>query len=365
MVEECSTRGGANVSLLQSTALCSCARFTVIISSRSMQVRTCSFFLLGILALVVVPSGHAQWTKDITCPAGTVYRDLRTFAGEEFCERLLPGALRVKHGPYRFWVNPDFRNTRGDYTNGRQTGSWRECDKNGRCRHVDYPLIYPEEKDRPGLKPEIPVTFQHGKYQFDFSSCWSTWVTLSGSEDIDFNIGGAGHRCFVANLPKHVTEHGGEGAYLCWVPFSVGAREIPSMDLMHELPKLGLPQFCRPQGSTAEVLMIVDKHFQDFAYRMDVQCAAIERNANTEDSFVFRFNSYVTDLVNELAASDGPLITRLCQGTAGLNEDQPTEVLHEPDGVTLFRYRFNRDPAKARLQARCVRRAFSLQASCR
>jgi hypothetical protein len=53
-----------------------------------------------ILAIAEPSPRQAVWTKDITCPAGTVYRDQRPYAGrEEFCERLLPGSLRVKDGP--------------------------------------------------------------------------------------------------------------------------------------------------------------------------------------------------------------------------------------------------------------------------
>jgi len=326
------------------------------------------FFLVLVGVLIPAFGGRAcaEWTKDITCPTGTAYRDVREYAGrQEFCERLLPGSLRVKQGPARFWLDPDFPNSRGNYTNGRQTGSWRECDKNGHCRHVDYPLIYPEE-EHPGLKPEIPISFHNGRYVFDFGSCWSTWVTQGGTEDIDFNISDSMHRCVVAYFPRHVMEQGGEGTVICWVPFSVGRRKLRSLDLMHELPRLGLPQFCRPQATKAADLMIVDKNFRDFAYGLDVQCAAIEEDGTGGESFVFRFNSYVTDLVNELARTDGPLITRLCMSIPGLTPiDQPTEILHEPGGGTLLRYHFSNDASQARKQKLCVKKSFALKTSCR
>src|SRR5215469_2528785 len=180
---------------------CSVGGFTAIIASQPMRARVLRTVLVGTCLLSFTPLSHAEWTKDITCPAGTVYRDLREYAGrEEFCEKLLSGSLRVKHGPYRFWYNVDLPGDRGNYTNGRRTGSWKECSRFGRCKQTDYPLIYPEEKNHAGVKAQVPIMFQNGKYRFDFASCWSTWVTLSGSEDIDFNIGSSGARCFVAYL---------------------------------------------------------------------------------------------------------------------------------------------------------------------
>ncbi len=321
--------------------------------------------LLGMLCLSSTLS-YAEWTKDINCPSGTEYRDLRPYAGrEEFCERLLPGSLRVKHGPYRFWYNEQFPEVRGQYTNGRRSGLWRDCDKNGHCNRVKYSLLYPEEKSRAGVRQEVPITFRNGKYRFDFGSCWSTWVTQTGTEDIDLNVGGDKYRCFVAYLPKHVTEHGGEGSYLCWVPYSVGAREMRSLELWREFPKLGLPQFCRPERTTTEPLMITDRSFRDIAYSMDVQCASMEGPSQSEDWFVFRFNPFITNLLVEAASNEGPLTTRLCFGPAGSNVDQPTEILHEPNGMTLFRYRFSQEPGIARQQKKCVAKTFKLQESCR
>src|SRR5271166_6515843 len=214
--------------------------------------------LLLILAVAQPSPCQAAWTKDITCPAGTVYRDLRPDAGrEEFCERLLPGSLRVKDGPYRSWFSEGHPGGRGNYENGRQMGPWTECNRFDHCKHADYELLYPSESKRPGVRPEVPVRYENGKYVFDFSSCWSTWVTKSGDEDLNLNIGGSGNRCEVSYIPQHVMEHGGEGDYFCSIPFSVGKRTLDSLDLMRELPKLGLPQFCRTISHTGEAVMIV------------------------------------------------------------------------------------------------------------
>jgi len=305
------------------------------------------------------PLCHADWTKDINRPPGTVYRDLRIDAGrQEFCERLLPGALRVKHGPFRFWYNVDFLGAQGDYTNGRRVGPWRECDRFDRCRHTQYELRFPEEKDRPDFRPEIPVSYHHGKYVFDFTSCWSTWVTQSGSEDLDLNIGGSGYRCVASYLPS-----GGDGSYDCFIPFAVGKREIDSLDLMHELPKLGLPQFCRPETATGDVLMIVNKTSL-LVTSVDVQCAAIERDASGKETLNFRLNQYAANLAVETASTAGPLVTRLCFGPSAPNQDQPTEFVTDASGRTLFRYRFDSKPAQARKQKKCVSTAFHLKTSC-
>jgi|SRR5271167_1256472 len=331
-----------------------------------MRRRLFSFFpLTGILVLISAPLCHAEWTKDINCPSGTVYRDVREYAGRaEFCERLLPGSLRVKHGPSRFWFSEDYPGDRGSYTNGRQVGPWKECNRFGRCKHTDFPLAYPEEEERAGFEPEIPVSYRRGKYIFDFTSCWSTWVTRSGNEDLDLNINGSDLRCVVAYLPKHVTEHGGEGSYVCFVPFAVGKQAFDSLDLMHELPKLGLPEFCRPDTTTGDLLMIVDKKFRGVVTSVDVQCVAIERDVSGEETLIFRLNQYATDLAVEAASKNGPLITRLCFGLTGPNQDQPTQMVHGPSGRTLFRYRFYSDPAQARKQRKCVAKAFDLKPSC-
>src|SRR6202043_1621611 len=114
---------------------------------------------------------NAQWTKDINCPVGTVYRDLRPDAGrQEFCERLLPGSLKVKDGPFRFWFSQGHSGDEGSYKDGRQVGLWKECSRFSKCRHVAHELTFPYEKDRDGFRREVPVSFQHGKYVFDFTS---------------------------------------------------------------------------------------------------------------------------------------------------------------------------------------------------
>jgi hypothetical protein len=42
-------------------------------------------------------------------------------------------------------------------------------------------------------------------------------------------------------------QHGGTGDYTCTIPFQVGERAFGSLDLVNELPKAGLPQYCAKQ----------------------------------------------------------------------------------------------------------------------
>src|SRR5947207_1116172 len=95
----------------------------------SMRLVGHSFVLsIGILCLLDTCSCYAQWVKGIKCPEGTVYVDLRPDAGrQEFCERFLPGSLRVKDGPFRFWFSEGYPGDEGNYRGGRQVGSWKEC----------------------------------------------------------------------------------------------------------------------------------------------------------------------------------------------------------------------------------------------
>jgi len=292
---------------------------------------------------------HAQWTKDVDCPPGTVYQDLRPYAGrKEFCERLLPGSLKVKDGPFRSWFSKDYAGDEGTYKDGRQVGPWKECSRFGKCRHVVYELAFPYEKDRAGFRREIPVSFEHGKYMFDFTSCWSTWVTQTGNEELSLNIQGSPYRCNIAYLPQRVIEHGREGEYYCRVPFSVGKRELDSLDLLNELPKLGLPQFCRATSPTGEEFALLE-NFMDVATVVDVQTAVIEHDSTGHELLAFTLNHYATDLAVEVAANQGPLTTRICS-----KYDQRTEISRDPSGRISFNFRLSEDRVKASEQRKCI-----------
>jgi hypothetical protein len=258
-----------------------------------------------ILLFAAAVSCDAEWTKEITCPTGTQYRDLRPDAGrEEFCEKLFPGALRVKHGPYHFWFSEGHLGSEGHYKNGRQVGPWTECNRFGRCSKKTYNISDPEEERRPGFQPKIPVWYSNGKYVFDFTSCWSTWVTHSGQQEFSLNIGGYQPRCEISYLPEHVMDHGG-GNYTCEVPYSVGKRTLSSLDLRNELPRLGLPQFCRTSSQHGEAFMLIDSRFMDFAYTGDLHCASIRRSDDGRATVEFTLIPYVSELALQLAQSDG------------------------------------------------------------
>ena len=207
---------------------------------------------LKLLVLICTGNGicFSQSTKAVECPGDRVYREDRNgVGGQVFCEHLLPGSLAVKDGPFRFWFNPHFEGSFGNYNEGREVGKWKECDRFGRCEQKDYPAIYPDEKKRPGFKPEIPVAYLDGKYVFDFASCRSTWVTHTDGQKaaLDLNIVWNADGCFIAYIPADTTGHQGNTDYTCTIPFQTGRRAFGSLDLLAELPKAGLPQYCAKQ----------------------------------------------------------------------------------------------------------------------
>jgi len=177
--------------------------------------------LLFCLLFPAARSCLAEWTKTIDCPAGRVYQDERKYAGrEEFCELLLPGSLVVKDGPYRSWFSEGHPGAEGVYKEGREVGVWKECDRFDRCKQTVYEPVFPEERQTPGFKPQIPVSFVKGKYVFDFAPCRSTWITETDKQDpVNLNIGhDSPYRCDITYIPQSVLEHGGEGVYLCRIP---------------------------------------------------------------------------------------------------------------------------------------------------
>jgi len=220
---------------------------------------------------------------------------------------------------------------------------------------VVYEVTFPFENDRTGFRREVPVSFQHGRYVFDFTSCWSTWVTQTGAEDLNLNIGSSRYRCTIAYVPQHALEHGGGGDYFCMIPFSVGKRELESLDFLHELPKLGLPQFCRTISRTGEAFMLLE-NFMDVATAVDVQTAAIGHDSTGHEILTFMLNQYATDLAIEVAAKQGPLTTRIC-----MKYDQQTEISRDAGGHALFNFRLSDDHTKASEQKRCVAKLISPQ----
>jgi hypothetical protein len=305
---------------------------------------------VGCLCISTPHSCHAQWTKDIECPPGTIYRDIREDAGrQEFCERLLSGSLKVKDGPFRSWFSEGHPGDEGAYRDGRETGQWSECNRFDKCSQVTHELTFPYERERDGFQREVPITFQRGKYVVDFTSCWSTWVTQTGGqEDIHLNIQGSPYRCNIAYTPQHVMDHGGKGDYYCRVPFSVGRREFDSLDLLHELPKLGLPQFCRTIDQKGEAFMLSGRS-GEVATTVDIQSAVTGHDAAGHEILRVRLNGYATALATDIAKKERSLLIRLC-----LWHSQQTELFRDADDQTLFGYRLSDDQAQAAQEKKCI-----------
>ena len=335
---------------------------------------------------IVPHRGFADWTKTIDCPAGRVDRDVRRDAGrEEFCELLLPGSLKVRDGPSRWWYSEGHFGEEGSYQNGRKVGQWRECDRFGRCRDKTYDLVYPQERAR-GVKAEIPVSYSRGKYIFDFGSCWSTWVMRQTAESfLELNIVGGLIRCQVTYIPSVERDRPAEnqGNYLCEIPYSVGVREFDSLDLRRELPKIGLPQFCRqddppvtasmPDGPAAQAFAIwVNQRFVDgrtnkqvrgwttLANLVDVECAAINRQESGLERLTVRLNEYAEKLVLDRAGKD-EMKADACGGRFPLS---PINTTRDRSGRSLFVYGFSPNRATAKRQRGCIATQITLQPTC-
>ena len=222
-------------------------------------------FLLCSAFLSFAVCCFAQSTQAIECQAGRTHRDTRQevsgsyqgAGGEEYCVLSLPGALEVRDGPYRSWFNPEFEGAAGTYRLGREFGQWKECNRFERCEQKDYPELDADEKQRTGVKPEIPVTYIKGKYVFDFASCRRTEIAHTEGNVTSIIIGSQHDGCSYNYATKDDVVYQDDlqalqmgkqkQVFVCKIPFQVGKRTFDSLDLMKELPKDGLPQFCRKE----------------------------------------------------------------------------------------------------------------------
>jgi len=321
------------------------------------RVRCCVPILL--LASCVSPC-LGEWTKTIQCSGQQTYRDIRKDAGrEEFCELDLPGSLTVKDGPYRSWFSEGHPGSVGNYDKGREVGKWHECDRFDRCRTVLNDAIFPGEQKREEFKPQIPVSYENGKYTFDFASCRSTWITQeTGKDPISLNIGGDGYRCEISYLLQSVTEHGGEGGYFCSIPFSVGIRRFATIDLMRELPEAGLPQFCHSIYLHGEPLMIREGAM-NLVTTVDVLCASVAQAEDSAPVLTIQLNSFATELALQVTKQEGPLNTLFC-----LNPLEGPTIGLSSSGTASFTFKLSRSPAEAKKQIACVHSEFRVP-SCR
>lgn len=166
----------------------------------------------------------------------------------------LPGSLEVRDGPSRFWFNPDFEGGAGSYKLGRQVGRWKECNRFHLCEQKDYPEFDPDEKKRSAVKAETPIFYRNGKYVFDFASCRRTVITHTEGQVTGMDIGSQQDGCSYGYATKDDVVYQDDAEALqmgpqkqgfrCTIPFQLGTQSFDSLDLMSELPKHGLPQYC-------------------------------------------------------------------------------------------------------------------------
>ncbi len=346
--------------------------------------RTALFATAVLTAMSGVSPCYGQWKKTIDCPEGRVYRDLRDNAGrDEFCVLNLPGSLWVRDGPSRAWFSEGHLMEEGSYQMGRKVGHWKECNRFDRCRDNDHRgLLYPTEEAR-RVPPEIPVRHAGGKYIFDFSSCWSTWVTRQTADSfLELNIYNGLIRCQVTYIPSTEKERPtANRSYFCEIPYAVGVREFDSLDLRSELPKAGLPQFCRKDfpdptsdgrineqnvaiwGDTPFIDGITRKKVHGWttlANAVDVECAALKRPPSGPERLTVRLNRYAEDVVLERIGKE-EVKADVC------NRDRPSTPIttsKDASGRTLFTFALSRSPAVAAGQRACIVSALNLQPSC-
>lgn len=335
------------------------------------------FWLLTIL-FVLSSQSHAQWTKSVDCPEGHEYRDDRGAngaGGGEFCVLHLPGSLWVKDGPARWWFSMGNFGEEGLYQNGRKSGLWTECDRFNRCHQITYPLLYPEENTS---RAEIPLSFVNGKYVFDFESCWRTWITRETDDSfLELNIGSGFGRCNVTIIPAGALSQspGSAKSYICQLPQTLGVREFDSLDLRQELPRLGLPLFCRQDS----------EYTPDFAYEppelglafwsirpssegdrrssiadlLDVECAAVIEEVGRPILQV-RFNRFSEPLVlTGYSAATSRLEASACMGRHTLPMIANTT---DTAGRLLLSFYLGSEDLDTKLG--CITRLQPLQPSC-
>jgi hypothetical protein len=326
--------------------------------------------LLLLIAIFATSRAHAEWQKTITCPEGHVYRDLRIDAGrDEFCLLELPGHLWVRDGESRFWYSEGHFGAEGSYKLGRKIGQWKECSRFDQCGIQTYDLLYPLEKQR-NIQPNIPVSYSQNRYVFDFRSCWGTWVTRqSDGSFIELNIGGDFLRCNVTYIPSTQSDRpSGNGGYSCQIPFAFGVRSFESIDLRSELPRLGLPQFCRKDDDFHSAMAIAfssgtslkfpgtDQFVRLLTANMvDVECAAV-----TSSKLTMRLNAYAERLVLDNTDGHG-LKVEACGGKYTLSF---TGTSLDSQNRTLFHIDLSKNPTVAARQRACISAYAPLQQTC-
>jgi hypothetical protein len=349
-----------------------------------MRVLASAGFIIAVVgAWQLPPTIEAQApatarSATIRCEPGQIYRDERDAfrRGAEYCGRALGGLLWVNDGPFKFW-NGDDTVSEGSHRAGRQVGVWKECNRFGRCSTTDRGAEWAAGRQRPGTRPEVPVSFRDGKYLFDFASCWGTWVDVEDpTRGWNLNISGSEERCVISIFPDDGRWDKPEGA-TCRVPFQIGVREVSTIELWREIP-----QFCEPEPILIDGRLEHPTWFRVLAYERrekdgkpffaqqgwvawspDVTCAAIESPARGRPHLTVRLNEYAEPAMATHLAAGHVLRTQMCGfGEAGFELD--TVTMTGPEGRRLFSYPLSANARTAARQRGCIAQRATLQPSC-
>jgi hypothetical protein len=129
--------------------------------------------------------------------------------------------------------------------------------------------------------------------------------------------------------------------------FDKCSQVTTSLDLLHELPKLGLPQFCRAIDRNGEAFML-ERKWGALATTVDIESASLVHGHAGQDVLRIRLNAYATALATEIGANEGTLRTRIC-----LEHEQNAEF-SRLDGITLLNYRLSDDAERAAQERKCI-----------
>jgi hypothetical protein len=173
------------------------------------------------------------------------------------------------------------------------------------------------------------------------------------------NIWGDQFRCSITYIPSARSDvpAPSKSNYLCQIPYAVGVRAFNSIDLRSELPRAGLPQFCRENEFASSRSFDAVAFWAEVSYpssdqrpwvvlanMVDVECAAIESSKLT-----LRLNPYATRILLDHFGGHGFKI-EACGGKYTLSAAGTS-----PDGQggSLFHVNLSQDATVAARQRAC------------